>query len=88
MTEFGRTPFFTASEFETMGYRMVIWPVSSLRVANKAQEKLYAALKRDGSTEAMVGEMQSRAELYDMIDLAGYEALDASIVATIVPEPI
>jgi methylisocitrate lyase len=88
MTEFGRTPFFTASEFEAMGYRMVIWPVSSLRVANKAQEKLYAALKRDGSTEAMVGEMQSRAELYDMIDLAGYEALDASIVATIVPEPI
>lgn len=38
MTEFGKTPFFTASEFEDMGYRMVIWPVSSLRVANKAQE--------------------------------------------------
>ena len=37
MTEFGRTPFFTAAEFEAMGYRMVIWPVSSLRVANKAQ---------------------------------------------------
>src|SRR4051794_7186193 len=36
MTEFGKTPFFTASEFEAMGYRMVIWPVSSLRVANKA----------------------------------------------------
>ncbi|HRP78715.1 MAG TPA: methylisocitrate lyase, partial [Aquamicrobium sp.] len=39
MTEFGRTPFFTADEFEAMGYKMVIWPVSSLRVANKAQEK-------------------------------------------------
>ncbi|QQR39302.1 methylisocitrate lyase [Devosia rhizoryzae] len=88
MTEFGRTPFFTASEFEAMGYRMVIWPVSSLRVANKAQEKLYATLARDGSTQAIVGEMQTRAELYEKIGLADYEALDASIVATIVPEPV
>lgn len=86
MTEFGRTPFFTASEFEEMGYRMVIWPVSSLRVANKAQEKLYTALARDGSTQAMLGEMQSRAELYQTIGLAEYEALDASIVATVLPE--
>ena len=86
MTEFGRTPFFTASEFEAMGYRMVIWPVSSLRVANKAQQRLYAALARDGGTHAMVDEMQTRAELYQTIGLADYEALDASIVATIVPE--
>src|SRR6478752_7616614 len=41
-TDFGRTPFFTATEFEQMGYRMVIWPVSSLRVANKAQARLFA----------------------------------------------
>ncbi|MDZ7874000.1 MAG: methylisocitrate lyase [Rhizobium sp.] len=87
MTEFGRTPFFTASEFEAMGYRMVIWPVSSLRVASKAQEKLYATLKRDGSTKAMVGEMQTRAELYETIGLHEYEALDASIVRTVVPQP-
>jgi methylisocitrate lyase len=86
MTEFGRTPFFTASEFEAMGYRMVIWPVSSLRVANKAQEKLYAALARDGGTHAMVEQMQTRVELYKTIGLADYEALDASIVATIAPE--
>ncbi|OJU07186.1 MAG: methylisocitrate lyase [Rhizobium sp. 63-7] len=85
MTEFGRTPFFTASEFEEMGYRMVIWPVSSLRVANKAQERLYAVLKGDGSTRAMLGHMQTRAELYDTIGLHEYEALDASIVKTIVP---
>ncbi|MFG1400525.1 methylisocitrate lyase [Xanthobacter sediminis] len=85
MTEFGRTPFFTAAEFEAMGYRLVIWPVSSLRVANKAQEKLYVTLARDGSTKAMVGEMQTRAELYDTINLKAFEALDASIVATVVP---
>ncbi len=48
MTEFGKTPFFTASEFEEMGYRMVIWPVSSLRVANKAQQELYALLRGTG----------------------------------------
>lgn len=86
MTEFGRTPFFTAEEFRAMGYRMVIWPVSSLRVANRAQERLYAALARDGGTHAMIGEMQTRAELYGTIGLADYEALDASIVATVVPE--
>jgi methylisocitrate lyase len=85
MTEFGRTPFFTAAEFAAMGYRMVIWPVSSLRVANNAQEKLYAAIRRDGSTEAMLPEMQTRAELYELIGLHAYEALDASIVATVIP---
>src|SRR6266446_4467033 len=86
MTEFGRTPFFTASEFDAMGYRMVIWPVSAFRVANKAQAKLYAALKRDGGAQNMIGEMQTRAELYDTIGYHQYEALDASIVATVVPQ--
>ncbi len=86
MTEFGRTPFFTAAEFEAMGYKMVIWPVSSLRVANKAQEELYAALKRDGGTHGMVDRMQTRAELYATIGYHDYEALDASIVTTIIPE--
>jgi methylisocitrate lyase len=86
MTEFGRTPFFTASEFEAMGYRMVIWPVSSLRVANKAQEKLYSAIRRDGGTQKMVDHMQTRAELYRTIRYSDYEALDSSIVQTIVPQ--
>lgn len=88
MTEFGRTPFFTTREFEEMGYHMVIWPVSSLRVANKAQERLYETLARDGSTKAMVNDMQTRAELYQTIGLADYEALDSSIVATVVPGPV
>jgi methylisocitrate lyase len=85
MTEFGRTPFFIASEFEAMGYRMVIWPVSAFRVANKAQARLYAALKRDGGTQNMIGEMQTRAELYATIGYHDYEALDASIVQTVIP---
>ena len=86
MTEFGRTPFFTAAEFEAMGYAMVIWPVSSLRVANKAQEGLYAAIRRDGGTHKLLDAMQTRAELYATIDYKGYEALDASIVGTVVPK--
>jgi methylisocitrate lyase len=86
MTEFGRTPFFTAAEFEQMGYKVVIWPVSSLRVANKAQEDLYAAIARDGGAQRMIDRMQTRAELYATIDYAGYEALDASIVQTVVPK--
>lgn len=86
MTEFGRTPFFTASEFESMGYKMVIWPVSAFRVANKAQAALYAALKRDGGAQNMLDRMQTRAELYDLIGYHQYEALDSSIVETVVPQ--
>ena len=86
MTEFGRTPFFTAAEFEAMGYAMIIWPVTSIRVANKAQEELYAAIRRDDGAHRMIDRMQTRAELYATIDYAGYEALDAGIVGTIVPQ--
>ena len=75
MTEFGRTPFFTAAEFESMGYRMVIWPVTSLRVANKAQADLYQTLHRTGSAESMVPRMQTRSELYELIGLGEFEAL-------------
>ena len=85
MTEFGRTPFFTAAEFQAMGYAMVIWPVSSMRVASRAQEELYAAIARDGGTQNMLPRMQTRAELYDTIGLHEFEALDASIVQTIIP---
>lgn len=86
MTEFGRTPALTAREFEALGYDMVIWPVSSLRVANKAQEKLYATLARDGATTAMIPEMQTRKELYDTIGLNAFEALDRSIAASVAPD--
>ncbi len=85
MTEFGRTPVFTAAEFEAMGYGMVIWPVSSLRVANKAQERLYAALKAEGKTTGVLDDMQTRAELYALIGLGDYEALDASVARSVAP---
>lgn len=86
MTEFGRTPFFTAEEFQAMGYAMVIWPVSHLRIAAKAMEELYAAIARDGGTHKQVDRMQTRAQLYETIGYHTYEALDASLIATVVPE--
>lgn len=86
MTEFGKTPFFTASEFEAMGYRMVIWPVSSLRIANKAQAELYASIREHGGTHKMLDRMQTRQELYDIIGLHAFEELDANIIQTIVPQ--
>jgi methylisocitrate lyase len=85
MTEFGRTPFFTATEFQAMGYAMVIWPVSHLRVASKAIEELYASIRKEGGTHAMVDRMQTRAELYATIGYHEYEALDASLVKTVIP---
>ena len=85
MSEFGRTPFFTAREFEEMGYKMVIWPVSALRMAAKAQEELFAAIRRDGGTQKMIPRMLTRNELYATIGYHDYEALDASIVRTVTP---
>ena len=69
-----------------MGYAIVIWPVTSLRVSAKATADLYAALRRDGGAHNCLDRMQTRAELYSTIDYAGYEVLDASIVTTIVPQ--
>jgi methylisocitrate lyase len=86
MTEFGRTPFFTAEEFQAMGYSMVIWPVSHLRVAARGMEELYAAINNDGGTHKMIGRMQTRAQLYETIKYHEYEALDSTLVKTVVPQ--
>src|SRR6202007_2562949 len=85
MTEFGKTPFMTAAEFEAMGYKLVIWPVSALRVAAKAQGELYARIRDDGGAQNMVERIQTRAELYATIGYNDYEALDASIVQSVAP---
>ena len=87
MTEFGRTPFFTADEFSQMGYKMVIWPVSALRVAAKAQEELYDSIRTYGGSHKMVERMQTRAELYATIGYSEYEELDSSIAKTVLPSP-
>ena len=85
MTEFGRTPFMTAKEFEALGYKMVIWPVSALRIAGKAHEELYTALRDTGWAKPVADRMQTRAELYATIAYHDFEALDSSIALSAIP---
>lgn len=86
MTEFGRTPQTSAKQFADMGYAMAIWPVSSLRIAAKAMELFYNELKQTETAAGQVKNMQTRAELYELINYFGYESLDSSIQRTVVPE--
>ncbi len=67
MTEFGKTPMISLSEFEQMGYHIVIYPVSLLRIAMGAVVRGLGVLKEEGSLEPLLGEMQSRQALYDMV---------------------
>jgi methylisocitrate lyase len=84
MTEFGKTPQLSAGEFEALGYKMIIWPVSALRIAAKAQEEFYTQLRRDDRADGMLERMQTRAELYDLIGYSEHEALDASLKKTLI----
>ena len=86
MTEFGKTPLLTAAEFEALGYKMVIWPVSALRMAARAHEELYAALKAGGSAKGLVARMQTRAELYATIGYHEFEDLDSAIARSAIPD--
>ncbi len=86
MTEFGRTPHFTAAEFEAFGVKLVIWPVSALRVAAKAMEELYAGLMAKGCATGYLDRMQTRAELYDLIGYHDHEALDGAIARSVLPD--
>ena len=86
MTEFGKTPLTTADELARLGYKMVIWPVTALRVAARAMEETYAQLARHGTQEGLLDRMQSRQELYDVIRYADYEALDSTIARSVVPD--
>ena len=85
MTEFGKTPYMTAQQFEALGYKMVIWPVSALRVAAKAHQELYATLAQTGWAKPMTDRMQTRAELYATIGYHEYEALDSTIAQSMIP---
>ena len=86
MTEFGRTPYFTAEQFQDMGYDIVIWPATSMRVAAGAMQELYAHIRDHGGAEALIDKMPSRAELYETIGYYDYEALDEGIAKSVGPE--
>lgn len=68
MTEFGKTPIIPVSRFAEIGYSCVIFPVSLLRVAMGAVSNALTQLRRDGSVSGFIDTMQTRKELYDLID--------------------
>lgn len=86
MTEFGKTPYYTAEEFSELGYSMVIYPVSSLRAAAKAYERLFQTIKSTGTQKSELENMQTRKELYDVIHYDDFEALDQTIAKTVLPK--
>ncbi len=67
MTEFGKTPMLTLEQFGAIGYNIVIYPVSTLRIAMGAIAKALAELKQTGTLEGQLGNMQTRQELYDLV---------------------
>ena len=81
MTEFGKSPYLSVDELAAMGYRMVIFPMSAFRVMMKAVEGLFQELKEKGTLEGATGRMQTRQELYELLDYDAYAQLDAEIAA-------
>jgi len=82
ITEFGSTPLFTVDELKTADVGIVLYPLSAFRAMNKAAENVYTAIRRDGSQQAVVDTMQTRAELYERINYHDFEQhLDALFAA-------
>ncbi|PJI95165.1 methylisocitrate lyase [Luteimicrobium subarcticum] len=79
MTEFGKSELFTAAQLQDAGVRMVIYPVTLLRVAMGAVERALDEIASAGTQRALVGDMQTRARLYEVIDYAGYNRFDDDI---------
>jgi methylisocitrate lyase len=68
MTEFGKSPLLSFEQLKNFGYRMVIFPQSAFRISMKASAKFFAALKKAGTQNDWLGQMQTRQELYDLLD--------------------
>ena len=79
MTEFGKTPYLTVKEFEALGYRLVLFPVTALRVAARAIEALLEELKSLGTQQRSLDKMQTRQRLYELLRYAEYEKRDDDI---------
>lgn len=86
MTEFGKTPYYTAEQFAEWGYSMVIYPVTSLRVAAKAYERVFSQIAEEGTQAASLDDMQTREELYETIRYFDYEELDGKIAKSVLPK--
>ena len=79
MTEFGQTQLLDATTLAGLGVNVVIYPVTLLRLAMGAVERGLATLVSDGTQKELLGQMQSRAQLYDLLGYDDYGALDARL---------
>lgn len=79
MTEFGKSELFSTQALADVGVNVVIFPVSLLRLAMGAAARGLDTILAEGSLAARVPEMQTRAELYELVDYEGYSAFDAGI---------
>lgn len=78
LTEFGLTPQFNTRELAAAGVAMTLYPLSAFRAMSRAAEQVYGAIARDGDQKAVLDSMQTRAELYEVLDyLAWEQKLDA-----------
>ena len=81
MTEFGKTPYMKASEFERLGYNVVLFPVTAFRAAMKAVETVFKELKKKGTQRDLVPHLMTREEVYDLIDYYRYQDSDKGALA-------
>ena len=79
MTEFGKTPYMTADEFEEMGYKMVIFPITAMSVTLKAVEDTFLELMEKGTQKDMLDRMKTRDERYELLNYAAYQERDKDI---------
>ena len=76
MTEFGKTKLLTAPQLATLGFNVVIYPVTTLRLAMRAVERGLQTLTTYGTQAALLDEMQTRAELYELLQYEKYAQFD------------
>lgn len=79
MTEFGRGESLRVDQLDALGVDLVIFPVSLLRLAMGAADRALAALRADGDLSSVIDSMQTREQLYDLLDYASYASFDDSI---------
>ena len=73
ITEFGKTPLFTADELRSANVAIALYPLSAFRAMNQAALKVYDTIRRSGSQKSVVADMQTRDELYDFLNYHSYE---------------
>ena len=73
ITEFGLTPLFTLDELKSAGIAMALYPLSAFRAMNKAAERVYEVIRKEGTQKTILSDMQTREELYDRINYYEYE---------------